>query len=138
MNVSNAQSATFRAGAAFDTAFGFAMLFTPLMAAKILHLELPADRTYFNLAGLLLLILAGMYFVAASSPSLHRLALVAGLGRLAGMLLLFKAAAGGAGGAFWLAGALDGILGATHVTLAMLHFRSAGDGSVGDGPSDRT
>ena len=133
------QSWLLRAGALFDGAFGLAMLLMPTMAARLLGTPLPEDMTYFSLAGLLLVILAGLYVIAAGSPSRHRLAVVAGLGRICGVAILCKAALSGLGPAFWVAGLIDGSLGILHLATALAHRRASGGwGAGGAGGPDRT
>lgn len=133
------QSWLLRVGAGFDAAFGLAMLLVPLPAARLLGIELPVDMTWFSLVGLLLLILAGLYVTAAGGPSRHAFALVAGVGRLCGLALLWRAAMAGSGPAFWVAGLLDGSLGILHVAAALTHRRRSGGWTlVGAAGQDRT
>jgi len=83
-------------GAAYDAAFGVAILIALRPAAALLGLDVPADPTYLRLNGVFLLMLAAMYAAAARAPL--RYAAVVGtaiVGRTAGCALFAWVHAGG-------------------------------------------
>ena len=95
------------AGALFDAAFGAAILLAPAPAAALLRIELPADLVYFRLNGVLLLILAAVYALAAREPErFHAVAPVSACGRALGFVVLSAA-----GRTFLALGAADLVIG---------------------------
>lgn len=79
--------------AVYDAGFAVAMVLFPVRASRILGLTPPDDPTYLGLAGLLLLILAGMYALAAADVVRHQgIVRVAIVGRALGALYLAHAA----------------------------------------------
>jgi len=96
------------AGAAYDAAFGVVILAFPRPAATLLGLTVPSDPVYFDLNGILLLLLAGLYAAAAREPARYRaVALIAGLGRVAGCCFFASMWAGGHPAAFLALGVAD-------------------------------
>jgi hypothetical protein len=59
-------------GAAYDLVFGVAILGFTRAAASILGLPVPDDPVYLYLNGVFLLLLAGLYAVAARQPERYR------------------------------------------------------------------
>ena len=113
------------AGAAYDGAFAVAILAFPDLSAEWMGLALPADPVYLNLNGIFLLLLGGIYLVAARDPEGHRgVVAVAAAGRLAGALFFAKAFADGRPAAFlWLA-AGDLAFAVAHAVLLLRARRS--------------
>jgi hypothetical protein len=82
----------FAAGGAFDLTFGIAILAFARPAAGLLGVPLPAERLYLDLFGVLLLVLGGVYLLAARSPEPYRaVAPVAAAGRMLGCIVLVRA-----------------------------------------------
>jgi hypothetical protein len=76
-------------GSAYDLAFGVAILAFTRPSAALLGLTVPADPVYLHLNGILLLLLAAVYGVAAREPERYRaIAPIAGGGRLLGFAFL--------------------------------------------------
>jgi hypothetical protein len=59
-------------GAAYDAAFGVAIMLFLEPAGALLRLEVPDDRFYVRLNGLFLLMLAAVYGAAARHPARYR------------------------------------------------------------------
>ena len=79
--------------ATYDLGFALAMLLFPVSASRRLGLPPPDDPTYLGLAGLLILVLAGMYALAAADVVRHQgIVRVAIAGRTLGALYLGRAA----------------------------------------------
>jgi hypothetical protein len=133
-----AQTMILRAGAALDAAFGAAMLAAAEPAARMLRIALPAERGWFRLCAVLLLILAGLYALASAEPRWsHRAGLVAGVGRLAGAVVLLSSF--GPAAAFRVIGAMDGALGACHLTACAVAARRRREvGGAGPPPAAET
>lgn len=104
------------AGAAYDALFAVALLFARHRAGALLGIEPPDDPLYLRLIGVLLLMLAAVYLVAARAPARHRgIVVVAAAGRSAGALTMGLAWRSGAPAAFaWLA-AIDLAFGLWHL-----------------------
>jgi len=103
------------AGALFDALFGMPLLGAPQAVADIFHITPPPD-VYSRLIGLLLLMLAGIYYHAAQEP--HRyvgVIVVAIAGRSAGACLFVAAALGRTAPAVFL------YVGLVDLTLAVAH-----------------
>lgn len=113
------------AGAAFDAAFGLPMLLAPGSAARLLAIELPDEPVWFQLCGVLLLIVACAYVIGARSGMRHAIAVAAGLGRIAGAFVLFRAAGRGQGAVFMVAAASDALIGWLHVATASARWSAA-------------
>jgi hypothetical protein len=80
-------------GAAYDLAFAVAMIFFPRPSCAALGLPAPDDPTYLGLAGVLLILLAGMYALAAADARRYQgIVRVAIAGRLLGAAYLGRAA----------------------------------------------
>lgn len=106
------------AGAAYDLVFALAILVARRPAARFLGLELPEDPVYLRLVGVLLLLLAGMYAVAAREPERYRgVVLVAAGGRLLGALFFLAEWAGGEPPAFLGLAGGDFAFGLLHAVL---------------------
>ena len=74
-------------GAAYDAAFGVAILLFLEPAGALLRLEVPDDRFYVRLNGLFLLMLAAVYGAAAREPARYRAVVwTAIVGRAAGFV----------------------------------------------------
>lgn len=109
------------AGAAYDLAFATAILGFPDAAASWMHLELPDDRVYFGLVGVLLILLAGLYGLAARQPRRYAGVIgVAAAGRLLGAAYLTAAGVAGSGSVFLALGAGDAAFAVWHA-LALAH-----------------
>jgi hypothetical protein len=117
---STAQRRMLFAGAIFDAAFALPMLAIPGPAAALLGIDLPADMTWFRLAAVLLLIVAGAYVAAsrAGGRAAHEVAIVAALGRILGCIVLVGAGLDARVPALTAAGVADGALGIVHFALA--------------------
>ncbi len=97
--------------AIYDLVFAVAILFFTAPAARLLRLQLPGDPVYLRFNGVFLLMLAGMYALAAAQPVRYRgIVTIAIVGRLAGFVYL---------GGVWYAGAAATFLG---LALADLFF----------------
>ena len=112
-------------GAALDAAFGLAMLLAPEPSARLLAITLPAEPVWFQLCGVLLLIVACAYVIAARSSARHAIAVAAGLGRLAGAVVLVQASGRDQGIIFLVAGAMDAIIGPAHLITASARWSLA-------------
>lgn len=112
-------------GAFFDAAFAIPMLLFPDVASGLIRVPIPADPTWFRLSGVLLLLVAGCYVVAARAPEgvTHAVGGVAAAGRLLGCLVLVEAGLDGPA-ALLATGFLDGLLGLLHLALAAAWRRS--------------
>lgn len=102
-------------GAAYDLAFGVAILFFPAPAAGLLGLALPGDPVYLRLNGVFLLMLAAFYVLPAANPRRYAAIVVVAIGgRFAGFLYL---------GGVWLLGWPPAFLGLALADLAfsLLH-----------------
>ena len=96
------------AGAAYDGAFGLAILGPTRAAAATLGLEVPADPIYLYLNGVFLLLLAALYALPARDPKRYQaLAPVSAAGRLLGFGLFAWGWAGGRPPAFLALAAAD-------------------------------
>ncbi len=106
------------AGSAYDAAFGVAILVAKRPSARLLGLELPDDPVYLNLVGVLLLLLAAIYALAAREPERYKgVVVAAACGRLAGAALLLSAWMGGEPRAFAGLAAGDFLLAVLHALL---------------------
>ena len=96
---------SFAVGALWDAAWGLAILLAARPAAEVMGLALPPDPTYLRLNGIFLLMLAGVYALAARDAQRYAgVVPIAIVGRAAGFLAMTVAWAQGAGGVFlWLA-----------------------------------
>ena len=95
----------------YDFVFAIAILFFTVPAARLLRLALPDDLVYMRFNGVFLLMLAGMYALAAMDPRRYRgIVSVAVIGRLAGFVYL---------GGVWYGGGVATFLG---LALADLFF----------------
>ena len=113
------------AGALWDLVFGIAILFFDDPAAKLLGLTLPDDRIYYHLCGLLLVLLAGMYALAALDPVRYQgVVAVAAAGRLSGLLFFALRVFPDGPAPFVVVAIVDGVLGLLHGTLLVLARRS--------------
>jgi hypothetical protein len=113
-----------------DAAFGLPMLLVPGPTAALLRVELAEPRVYFDLLGVVLLILAGLYLVAScDAPWSHGAGWVAGAGRATGAAVMAAAAARGEGVVFGAAAVADATLGALHLLAAWLARRAPGGAS---------
>lgn len=114
------------AGAAYDWGFALAILAFPSLAARTLGLALPPDPVYLNLNAVLLLLLGGIYLVAARDPAGHQgVVAVAAAGRLLGAAFLARAWAEGRPAAFLWLGAGDLAFAVAHAVLLLRARRSA-------------
>lgn len=110
------QSRALVAGAAVDVAFGAVMLLAPEAGAGVLGLELPSQRVWFDLVGVLLLIVACAYLVARRhEATLQPMGLVAGVGRALGAFVMARHALAGAGAAIGACAIVDALLAGTHL-----------------------
>lgn len=99
-------------GALYDFAFAVAILAFPDVAAGRMGLTLPDDRVYFQLDGVLLLLLAAIYMLPARDPDrFHPIAPVSATGRLLGLAFFVWAWSRGRPAAFLALGIGDGALG---------------------------
>lgn len=99
-------------GAAYDAAFGVAILAIPHAAAALLHLALPADPVYLNLNGVFLLLLSGLYALCAVDPERYGpIAPISAAGRAVGLVLFLARWASGGEAAFLALGLADGAIG---------------------------
>lgn len=116
-------------GAIYDAAFAVAILFAAEPASRLLGLALPADRAYFGLNGVFLLLLAGLYTLPAFRPERYRgVVAVAAGGRAVGAVYLTAVWADGRETAFLLLGLADGAFAVAHAALlARAVARSRGD-----------
>lgn len=111
-------------GAAYDGAFGVAILALPGPAAAALRLPLPADPVYLYLNGVFLLILAGIYGAASRDPERYgAVAPISAAGRLAGFGLFAWAWSGGRPVTFLVLGLVDLVIGV--LTFALWRRASA-------------
>jgi hypothetical protein len=95
-------------GAAYDLAFGVAILGFTRPAASILGLQVPVDPVYLYLNGVFLLLLAGLYGAAAREPERYRaIAPISAGGRALGFLLFLWAWSGGRPASFLALGCAD-------------------------------
>lgn len=95
-------------GAAYDAAFGIAILAFTRPSAALLRIEVPADPVYLYLNGVLLLLLAGLYAAAAREPERYRaVAPVSAAGRVLGFALFLWAWSSGRPPAFLVLGVAD-------------------------------
>ena len=113
-------------GAAFDAAFGLAILVASKPAAALMGLPLPADPVYLNLNGVLLLLLAGLYALCATDPErYHGIAPVSAAGRALGLALLVRTWASGGAPALLGLGLADGAIGLATVLVWLRARRHA-------------
>lgn len=106
------------AGAAYDWAFALAILAFPGLSARWLGLALPPDPVYLNLNAVFLLLLGGIYLVAARDPEGHQgVVAVAAAGRLLGAAYLAGVWAQGRPAAFLGLGIGDLAFAAAHAIL---------------------
>lgn len=81
------------AGAVYDSSFALMILLFTRPAARMLRLEVPEDRLYLHLNGVLLLLLAALYALPAVNPVRYQgVVAVAALGRFLGSLFFFRVA----------------------------------------------
>jgi hypothetical protein len=105
-------------GALYDLAFGVAILAFTEPAAALLGLAVPDDPVYLHLNGVFLVLLAGLYALAAFEPRRYEgIAPVAAAGRGIGFLILTRAWLAGGPKTFLFLGLADLAIGA--VTLAL-------------------
>ena len=105
-------------GAAYDAAFALAILLATKPAAALLGLSVPADPVFLYLNGVLLLLLAGIYAVAARAPARYRaIAPISAMGRGMGFALFVWAWAGGHPATFLGLGLADLVIGLVTVVL---------------------
>ena len=98
-------------GSGFDLVFAAAILGFTGIAASMLGLEVPKDPVYLYLNGVLLLVLGGIYGVAAREPERYSsIAPVSAGGRSVGFLFFAWAWAGGRPATFLALGAADLVL----------------------------
>lgn len=123
------------AGAAYDLAFAAAMIFFPRGASRLLGVAAPDDPTYLGLAGVLLVLLAAMYLLAAWNPRRNQgIVTVAAAGRLLGFVYLGWAAWGRGGPtAFAAAAVADLAFALLHAGL-LVHARRADVPQVPEDP----
>jgi hypothetical protein len=89
------------AAAAYDAAFALSILGFADASSVLLGIPLPPDRVYFRFIGVFLLMLAGMYALAAREPRRYQgVVAVAAAGRLAGFAYMAWAWTQGAPAAF--------------------------------------
>ena len=100
-----------KVGAVWDAAFAAAIFAFPERASSWLKIPLPADRLHFGLNGVLLLLLAGLYWLIALDPE-RRASLVAwtAVGRFLGFVYLARA---------WVLGAPAAVSGLAYADLAL-------------------
>jgi hypothetical protein len=93
------------AGALYDLAFAAAILFFGRSAARLMGIGYPDDPVHLGLAGILLVLLAGLYLLPAVDPRRYRgVVAVAAAGRMLGFAYLLQAWYGGRPPAYlWLA-----------------------------------
>jgi hypothetical protein len=115
---------SFLAGAVADLAFGLGILLMAERLAPILRVEIPVGttRVYFDLCGLFLVALGGLYLMIFAWPK--RLAPVAAWATLlrVGGFTLFAGAAfsGRASASFWYFAQIDACFGFAHLILIRL------------------
>lgn len=116
---------TLALGAVYDFAFAALMLAAPATLERAFALPRPEPGFYLALLAVLLAMVGAAYLVAARAPEAHRgIVAIAIVGRLAGALVLGRAAAGSpelAG--LWPAAAGDALFGALHAAGARSLFR---------------
>lgn len=106
------------AGSAYDAVFGAAILLAKVPSSRLLGLDLPEDPVYLNLVGVLLLLLAAIYALAAREPERYRGVVgAAAAGRLAGAVVLLSAWVGGEPRAFAALAAGDLLFAVLHAVL---------------------
>ena len=106
------------AGAIYDAAFGVSILAVPTLAAGWLGLEVPTDRTYLGLNGVLLLLLAGVYSLPARWPERYAgVIAVAAAGRVLGFVYLSWVWLRGNASAFGVLALVDLAFGLVHAAL---------------------
>jgi len=107
-------------GAAYDFVFAALMLAAPATLERAFALPRPDPGFYLPLLAVLLAMVGSAYLVAARDPAAHRgIVAIAVVGRLAGALVLGRAAASApelAG--LWPAAAGDALFGALHAAGA--------------------
>jgi hypothetical protein len=105
-------------GAVYDGAFAVAILLFTKPAAALLRLPIPDDPFHLHLNGVLLLLLAGLYAVAARKPArYHGVAPVSALGRVLGFGLFAWTWAGGRPTMFLALGVADLAIGVATFVL---------------------
>jgi hypothetical protein len=110
--------------AVYDLVFAIAILFLTGPAARLLRLSLPDDPVYLRFNGVFLLMLAGMYALAASQPRRYRgIVSVAVIGRFAGFVYLAGVWFAGAPATF-LGLALADLMFSVWHAAALIHARS--------------
>lgn len=113
------------AGAAYDWAFALGILAFPGLSASALGLTLPPDPVYLRLNAILLLLLGGIYLVAASAPERHQgIVAVTAAGRLLGAAFLAQAFSAGRPAAFLWLGLGDLAFAVAHAALLLRARRS--------------
>ena len=122
------------AGAGLDGAFGVPMLALPFTMGRLLRVEIPSEPVWFQLTGVTLLILAGVYAVSASSRRRHGVALAAGLGRAFGSTVMLAAWMRGLSPIFLVAACADATLGTLHVLVAARWWAGRGDAAHAGAP----
>lgn len=106
------------AGAIYDAAFAVSILVFTRPAAALLGLEVPPDTVYLGLNGVLLLMLAGAYSLAAMDPVRYQgIAAVAVVGRTAGFVYLASSWRAGRPDAFLALALGDLAFGVLHAVL---------------------
>jgi hypothetical protein len=113
-------------GAAYDAAFGVAILAFLRPSAAVLRLDVPADPFYVRLNGLFLLMLAAVYAIAARDPARHRaIVWIAIVGRVAGFALFARAGLTGGIPTFVALGVADLGFALVHLALMRRAVRAA-------------
>ena len=113
------------AGATYDWAFALGILAFPDLSAATLGLALPPDPVYVRLNAIFLLLLGGIYLVAARDPERHQgVIAVTAAGRLLGALFLAQAWWDGRPAAFLWLGAADLAFALAHAGLLTRARRS--------------
>ncbi len=109
----------------YDFVFAIAILFFTVPAARLLRLALPDDLVYMRFNGVFLLMLAGMYALAAMNPRRYRgIVSVAVIGRLAGFVYLCGVWYGGGAATFLGLALADLFFSVLHAVL-LLRARSS-------------
>lgn len=108
------------AGAIFDAVFAVSILVFTRPAAALLGIAVPPDTVYLGLNGVLLLLLAGVYSLAAWDPVRYQgIAAVAAAGRAGGFLYLTGAWLGGRPPVFLGLAVSDLVFGLIHAVLLL-------------------
>jgi hypothetical protein len=119
-------------GAAYDAAFGIAILFFAEAAGDLLRIPVPGDRLYFRFIGVLVLLLAGLYVLPARDPRRYQGVVgVAAAGRFLGFAYMAWAWTRGAPDTYLALAYLDLAFSAVHAFLLVsAHEAEAREGSA--------